>query len=77
MCGTSSGQYGRVNGESRLEVILICKLLVHTQTVVASVIGLSELRTLMELCRKQTVMSDLSIFVLFIILCVCFFLQIP
>jgi len=68
MCGTSSVQYERVNGESCLEVILSCKPLVHTQTVVVSLIGLSEIRTLIELCRKQTVVSGFNIFVSLIIL---------
>ena len=75
MCGTSSVQYERVNGESCLEVILSCNPFVHTQTVVVNLIGLSEIRSLIELCRRPTVVSGFSIFVLLIILyvCVCVF----
>jgi hypothetical protein len=70
-CVTSSVQYERVNGESCLEVIVSCKPLVHTQTVVVGLIDLSEIRSLIELCRRQTVVSGFSI--LLIILYVCLF----
>jgi hypothetical protein len=69
MCGTISVRYERVNRESCWEVILSCKPLVHTQTVVFSLIGLSD-RSLIELCRKQTVVSGVGTFVF---LFVCFF----
>ena len=43
MCGNSSLQCERVNGKNYLEVILSCMPLVHTQTVVVNLIGLSEI----------------------------------
>jgi hypothetical protein len=73
VCGTSSVQYERVNGGSSLEVILSCKPLVHTQTVVVSLIGLSEIRSHIELCRRQTVVSGFSILLIILCVCVCVF----
>jgi hypothetical protein len=43
MCGTSSVQYERVNGGCCLVVVPSCKRFVHTQIVVANLIGLSEM----------------------------------